>query len=340
MSPEPRLLRRPGPMLASVLPSWRGHGPQAAGVSLTSMTLTYLEVNGWMLTTAGVTILIDPILEGSLDFGMPDVYTATKRVLPSYGLLETMPPLDALVITQGLDDHAHKSTLEKLSRMDPLLPVIAPPSAYPVLEGLFEDVTYITSRSRRLELPYLGLDALPTVRLPQSQDLDQMIIRPRAAAGTALEHGLAVRATSGALVGPPWQRRENGYLLSPAKTEHGETPRGPSLYLEPHVEYDAAELASLAPVDAIVTPTSGQGLPGFELVHGPEASVGLVQLLGARWVLPMDNGAVDTAGLSASLIRRIGSEDEFANRLRAEGIGAEVLDVRPGQPLILKLDRQ
>ena len=50
---------------------------------------------------------------------------------------------------------------------------------------------------------------------------------------------------------------------------------GPSIYLEPHVEFDPDELARLAPVDVVITPTSGQSLAGFELVHGPEAAAGV-----------------------------------------------------------------
>ena len=34
-------------------------------------TLTYLEINGWLLKAGGVTVLIDPILEGNLDFQIP-----------------------------------------------------------------------------------------------------------------------------------------------------------------------------------------------------------------------------------------------------------------------------
>merc|ERR1719213_185989 len=114
-------------------------------------------------------MLCDPVLEGPLDFGIPDVYSASKRVLPASGLVGTLPPLDALLITQGLDDHAHARTLEQLAKRDPQLPVIAPPSARPALEraGLC-NVRYLTSQSRRIALPYLGLDALPTIRLPSS----------------------------------------------------------------------------------------------------------------------------------------------------------------------------
>ena len=259
-------------------------------------------------------------------------YNAAKRVLPPSGLIQSLPRLDALLITQGLDDHAHDRTLAALAKLDPQLPVIAPPSARPVLEERFQQIRYVTSRTRKLDLPYLGLDALPTIRLPSaSSDVDRATIAPRDGV-TAAGEGLSVLATSGALVGPPWQKRENGYVIRPVAAGCA-----PSIYIEPHVEFDEAELAACAPVDAVVTPTSGQGLPGFELVHGPSASVDLVKRLRPRWVLPMCNGAVDATGLSAPFIEAIGTRDEFERGLRGEGIAAEIVEVRPGEPMTLAL---
>ena len=93
----------------------------------------------------------------------------------------------------------------------------------------------------------------------------------------------------------------------------------PSLYLEPHVEFDEDELRALAPVDAVITPTRGQALPGFELVHGPAAAVRLVETLRPRLVLPMSNGAIDAAGIAAPLVTPIGAGNEFERLLRAGG---------------------
>lgn len=311
--------------------TWPGHTASTASGGGAALTLTYLEINGWLLTSCGTTILIDPVLEGNLDFGIPGIYDATKRDLPATGLVDTLPPLDALLITQGLDDHSHTRTLRALAKRVPDLPVFAPPSARPVIAPLFRNAKYITSNSRRLELPYLGLDGLPTIRLPAGSECDEVTIG-----------GLSVRATSGALVGPPWQRRENGYVIKPR-----EAGGAPSLYIEPHVEFDPEELGQLSGgVDVVVTPITGQGLPGFELVHGPSASADLVRRLRPRWVVPMCNGDVDASGASAPFIKQIGSREEFRSGLRlgasASGAGAgapavEVIDVRPGQPISLAL---
>ena len=300
--------------------SWPGHGGGGPS-NPAATTLTYLEINGWLLSAAGTTILIDPILEGKLDFGLPSgLYEATKRVLPTSGLVDTLPPLDALLITQGLDDHAHDPTLQRLAARCPNLPVFCPPSALSRVGRHFDrsSVTCLASRRRRVELPYLGLDALPTIRLPPGRDADRATVK-----------GITIAATSRALVGPPWQRRENGYILRPAGG-------APSLYIEPHVEYDAEELAAEGPVDVVITPTSGQTLPGFELVHGPGASVGLVQALKPKFVVPMGNGEVDTRGVTSPLVTPIGSRDEFAQRLKEAGQRTQVLDVSPGEPITLE----
>ena len=109
----------------------------------------------------------------------------------------------------------------------------------------------------------------------------------------------------------------------------------PSLYLEPHVEFDEDELRAFAPVDAVITPTRGQALPGFELVHGPAAAVRLVETLRPRLVLPMSNGAIDAAGIAAPLVTPIGAGNEFERLLAEAGGGAEVLEVTPGEPLTI-----
>ena len=238
------------------------------------------------------------------------------------------------MITQGLDDHAHARTLSRLSDHDPELPVIAPPSARPTLEraSSFRRVEYIASRTRRVALPYLGLDTLPPIRLPPSRAPSEAIVRPRGGANGG-GGGLRVQSTQGALVGPPWQRRENGYVFRAA--EGGGCP---SIYLEPHVEFDPDELAQLAPVDAVITPIQGQSLPGFELVHGASASTELVSRLRPRWVVPMDNGAVEARGLSAPFVNEVGARAEFEARLSATGSRtAELVEVRPGEPFTLTL---
>ena len=91
-------------------------------------------------------------------------------------------------------------------------------------------------------------------------------------------------------------------------------------------------------MDVVITPITGQGLPGFELVHGPSASADLVRRLKPRYVVPMCNGDVDARGASAPFIRQIGSRDDFESMFEREsGPTVEVLDVVPGEPIWLSL---
>mmetsp|Transcript_41883 Transcript_41883/g.132218 ORF Transcript_41883/g.132218 Transcript_41883/m.132218 type:complete len:340 (+) Transcript_41883:100-1119(+) len=190
-------------------------------------TLTYLEINGWLISANGVTVLVDPVLEGRLDFGIPALYAASKRVLPESGSTSSLPPLDALLITQGLDDHAHARTLARLAELDPTLPILAPPSALPALERAFGRgvVQCLASPSRRIELPYLGLSSLPTVRLPaDASHAAEAVVRPRrggGGAGGARGGGLACEG--------PEKARGLGFRLRPSRDGNERRARWASL---------------------------------------------------------------------------------------------------------------
>lgn len=67
-------------------------------------------------------------------------------------------------------------------------------------------------------------------------------------------------ACAGALVGPPWAKRENGFVFS--ETVEG----GVSLYYEPHCDYDAESLRGIDSVDIVITPGVNQELLNFPLV--------------------------------------------------------------------------
>jgi len=189
-------------------PQWHWPPAEPSG----GATLTYLEIHGWLISAAGVTVLVDPVLEGRLDFGIPALFAASKQRPPSpaairhrrvhltlrrwrlagvcyeSGSTSSLPPLDALLITQGLDDHAHARTLARLAELDPTLPILAPPSALPALERAFGRgvVQCLASPSRRIELPYLGLSSLPTVRLPaDASHAAEAVVRPRRGGGGA-----------------------------------------------------------------------------------------------------------------------------------------------------------
>ncbi|MBA0744037.1 hypothetical protein Gogos_006676 [Gossypium gossypioides] len=83
-----------------------------------------------------------------------------------------------------------------------------------------------------------------------------------------------IRATAGPVLGPPWQRPENGYLVI--------SPQGQlTLYYEPHCVYNK-DFLEKEHADIVITPVIKQLLPNFTLVSGQEDAVQLAKLLHAK----------------------------------------------------------
>ncbi|XP_027095537.1 uncharacterized protein [Coffea arabica] len=255
--------------------------------------LTYLEGNSWLWEVGDVKILVDPILVGNLDFGIPWLYDAAKKVLKNFQL-DNLPQIDCLLITQSLDDHCHLRTLKPLSQKYPGLRVIATPNAKPLLDPLFSNVTYLEPG--------------------EESEIDVINSSP-----------VKLRATAGPVLGPPWQRPENGYLVSSAQGEL-------TLYYEPHCVYNKNFLEQER-ADIVITPVIKQLLPKFTLVSGQEDAVQLAKLLNARFIVPMKNGDLDAKGFLASIIRAEGTIESFKEILLKELPDAKVLEPTPGVPL-------
>ncbi|CDP00583.1 unnamed protein product [Coffea canephora] len=255
--------------------------------------LTYLEGNSWLWEVGGVKILVDPILVGNLDFGIPWLYDAAKKVLKNFQL-DNLPQIDCLLITQSLDDHCHLRTLKPLSQKYPGLRVIATPNAKPLLDPLFSNVTYLEPG--------------------EESEIDVINSSP-----------VKLQATAGPVLGPPWQRPENGYLVSSAQGEL-------TLYYEPHCVYNKNFLEQER-ADIVITPVIKQLLPKFTLVSGQEDAVQLAKLLNARFIVPMKNGDLDAKGFLASIIRAEGTIESFKEILLKELPDAKVLEPTPGVPL-------
>lgn len=135
------------------------------------MYLTWLDSNSWLIEMGGKRILLDPWLVGSLSFGnMAWLFEGKKntdRPIPEN--------IDLILLSQGLPDHAHPPTLEKLDRA---IPVVGSPSAAKVVEKMgYTDVT----------------------ALPHSETF-------------TLADQVQIRAFPGSPVGP--MLVENGYLLT------------------------------------------------------------------------------------------------------------------------------
>lgn len=93
------------------------------------MKLTWFDSNSWLIETEQKTILLDPWLVGSLVFGnMPWLFKGDK-INPS-----PIPEnIDLILLSQGLEDHAHVPTLKQLDRN---IPVLGSPNAAQVCEKL------------------------------------------------------------------------------------------------------------------------------------------------------------------------------------------------------------
>ncbi|PKI61926.1 hypothetical protein CRG98_017652 [Punica granatum] len=180
----------------------------------------------------------------------------------------------------------------------PGLMVISTPNAKPLLDPLFKNVTYLEPG--------------------ESHEVD-------------LKSGskVAVRATAGPVLGPPWQRPENGYLVS---LQGGQM----TLYYEPHCVYDQKSLEDNR-ADIVITPVIKQLLPSFTLVSGQEDAVRLAKLLNAKFIVPMKNGDLDSKGFLASIIQAEGTIESFKGLLSRELPDAQVLEPTPGVPLEIQL---
>lgn len=106
------------------------------------MKLTRIDLNSWIFDIGGKTILVDPWLVDPLEFyGVPWLFKAYHNT-PLTLTPETLPKIDLLLLSQGVDDHCHKPTLERLDRA---IPVIASPTAAKVVRSLgYQQVTEIS----------------------------------------------------------------------------------------------------------------------------------------------------------------------------------------------------
>jgi L-ascorbate metabolism protein UlaG (beta-lactamase superfamily) len=93
------------------------------------MDATWLDSNSWLLTMNGQRILIDPWLVGDLVFGQQTWLFKGEHPEP-----RSLPEaIDLIVLSQGIEDHAHPATLAAL---DHGIPVVGSPSAAKVAGGL------------------------------------------------------------------------------------------------------------------------------------------------------------------------------------------------------------
>lgn len=138
------------------------------------MYLTYLDSNSWLISLGGKEILLDPWLVGPLVFGNAGWFFKGERRTP-----RPIPEkIDLILLSQGLEDHAHPETLKKLDRQ---IPVVGSPNAAKVVRQL-------------------GYTQVTELEHGQSFSVD----------------GVEIQAVPGSPIGP--MLTENGYLLKEIET--------------------------------------------------------------------------------------------------------------------------
>jgi len=99
------------------------------------MYLTWLDSNSWLIEMAGKRILLDPWLVGSLMFGNAAWFFKADRRTPH----QIPENIDLILLSQGLEDHAHPPTLKQLNHA---IPVVGSPSAAKLVNSLgYTEVT-------------------------------------------------------------------------------------------------------------------------------------------------------------------------------------------------------
>lgn len=265
-------------------------------------TFRFLESNSWELTLNDIKVFIDPVM-GQLDFGIPSLYAGNKRVIDEGKEINNISQnADLIIISQGFDDHAHTPTLQKLAKLNSNLKYLCPPSAKGILEKCG-----ISSNSISTILPGENF----TFKKGNTD--------------------LEVVATTGALLGPPWQQKENGYILRSKKAG-----LFPSVYYEPHCMFDETELTKYS-ADVVITPIVSQELPAYTLVAGGEKALKLADVLKAKYLIPMANGNLDTTGVLSAIVKTAGSESEFRGLARRLNSRLKVLSAPPGQEVSLPM---
>ncbi|WP_013321971.1 MBL fold metallo-hydrolase [Gloeothece verrucosa] len=171
------------------------------------MQLTWYDSNSWLIEMAGKRILLDPWLVGPLVFGnLGWLIKGVKKT--TYPIPEN---IDLILLSQGLEDHAHPETLKLIDRN---IPVVASPNAAKVVKAL-------------------GYTQVTTLDHHQSY---------------TLANSLEIKAVPGSPIGP--QLIENGYILKELETGYSlyYEPHG---YHSPSLKQDAPIDVVLTPVVGI-----------------------------------------------------------------------------------------
>lgn len=166
------------------------------------MKLTRIDLNSWIFDLAGLKILVDPWLVDPLVFyGQPWLFTAYHNTPVAFSP-ETLPPIDLILLSQGLDDHCHRPTLEQLDRR---IPVIASATAAKVVQQLgYQQVTVLTAGQTHEISTQLEITAIPGAEIQPGQVENGYLLRDRTDATTLYyePHLFPVQPSVQAQIGP------------------------------------------------------------------------------------------------------------------------------------------
>ena len=116
--------------------------------------LTYFDSNSWLIEIDKTRILLDPWLVGKLTFGNQNWLFEGKKKNPQ-GIPEN---IDLILLSQGLEDHAHPPTLKQL---DKDIPVVASPNAAKVVTELgYQNITVLEHQDSH-QIGQVAIKAVP-----------------------------------------------------------------------------------------------------------------------------------------------------------------------------------
>jgi len=238
-------------------------------------------------------VFVDPWLTDSLVFGDNKAfYESTKPALSGKSIAD-FEPIDLVILTQGLPDHAHPPTLKKL---DKRIPVVVSPSAAEVCRKMgFENITVVKPG-------------------------EKVVI---------LDGEIELEAFSGSLVGPPWSTRENGYIYRLVKSGltilHEPHCDIPDSVLRSLPVVDVMVSSAIG----ITMPLLGN----FPVVRGVEEGAEIARKIKAKVLFPLTNWRAEGKGMLNGLLKEKGSLEEYQKTLDRSGVKMKVLDPMFNQPV-------
>eukprot|EP01023_Acetabularia_acetabulum_P051031 TRINITY_DN5595_c0_g3_i1.p1 TRINITY_DN5595_c0_g3~~TRINITY_DN5595_c0_g3_i1.p1 ORF type:complete len:326 (+),score=19.90 TRINITY_DN5595_c0_g3_i1:62-1039(+) len=267
---------------------------------------THYESNSFTITfnRTGVRMLNDPWLVDDLYFPSAEwMFRGKKRVIGKTAPIDLdyfNNNIDFIHVCQPIADHLHKPTLKAL---DKSLPVVASVAAADIIKN---------------ELGYTNVTPI---------DHEQSV--------TICDGKITVTATQGALTGPPWSKRNNGFMIKENVKD------GVSVYFEPHCDFIDDSVRRVSPVDIVISPVVSQYLGSYPLVQGLEGIETLLDITKPKKVIQLVNGDLEQQGPLSMLIQEKGSTTEFEYKLKSDLRYKDIQIVPqkpPGQQVFVELD--